>query len=70
MSKSIFGYNAAIFSGKIEICFKISSSCDAGIQNDMPKIAFLGRKLVFKPKHGIEIILVSKPFDKLLLHIW
>lgn len=70
MSRSTFRYNAAIFSGNIEICFKISSSSDTGIQNDMPKIAFLGRQLFFKPKHYIEIILVTKTFDKLLLHIW
>lgn len=70
MSRYIFGYNAALLSGNIEVCFKISSSSDPGIQNDTPKIAFLGRKLVFKPKHCIEVILVSKIFDKLLLHIW
>lgn len=70
MSNSIFGYIAPLVSGIMEMYFKISSSSDTGIQSDTSKITFLGRKLVLKPKHCLEIILVSKPFDKLLLHIW
>lgn len=70
MSCFIFGYIASLVSGNTEICFKISSSSDMRIQSDTSKITFLRRKLDFKPNHCIEIILVSKPFDKLLLHIW
>lgn len=70
MSRSTNVYIASLISGNTESILKYLQRVKWEFGLTLKKVTFPRRKLGFKWKHCTEIIQYSKPFNKLLLHIW